>query len=74
MKKKIFVIFFLFTIIITAQEESDVQQAAVHATNPIAFVTKLQFQPNYTLKDNGGDELVRHLPKTYRCLLVGNML
>jgi len=55
---------FLFTIILIssfnliAQEESDVQQAAAHATNPLAFVTKLQFQPNYTLKDNGGDQLV----------------
>ena len=58
MKNKIFIVFFLFSVILVAQEESDVQQAASHATNPLAFVTKLQFQPNYTIKDNGGDQLV----------------
>ncbi len=44
--------------IVFSQEKSDVQQAAAHATNPLAFVTKLQFQPNYTIKDNGGGQLV----------------
>lgn len=32
--------------------------AAQNATNPLAFVTKLQIQPNYTFKDNGGDQLI----------------
>jgi len=41
-----------------AQENIDVTQAAEHATNPLAFVTKLQFQPNYAFKDNGGNQLV----------------
>ena len=50
----------LFTILSTglfAQEKSDVQKAAANATNPLASVTKLQIQPNYTLNDNGGDQL-----------------
>lgn len=42
---------------LVAQEESDVTKAAGNATNPLAFVTKLQLQPNYTFKDNGGDVL-----------------
>ncbi len=58
MKNKIFIIFFLFSVFLIAQEESDVTKAAANATNPLAFVTKLQFQPNYTLKDNGGNQLV----------------
>lgn len=49
---------FINSFNLIAQEKSDVQQAAGNATNPLAFVTKLQFQPNYTLKDNGGDQLV----------------
>lgn len=36
----------------------DVRNAAQNATNPLAFVTKLQIQPNYTIKDNGGDQLI----------------
>lgn len=51
-------LFLLSAYFVQSQKESDVQQAAAHATNPLAFVTKLQFQPNYTLKDNGGDQLV----------------
>lgn len=39
------------------EEENDVKDAAQNATNPLAFLTKLQVQPNYTLKDNGGDQL-----------------
>ncbi len=55
---KIINIFFLFsTVLLVAQEESDVTKAAGNATNPLAFVTKLQVQPNYTFKDNGGDVL-----------------
>ncbi len=55
---RIFLLLFLFiSAPIIAQEESDEQKAAANATNPLAFVTKLQIQPNYTLKDNGGDQL-----------------
>ena len=41
-----------------AQEKSDVQKAADNATNPLAFVTKFQIQPNYTFKDGGGDQVI----------------
>ena len=54
---KIVVVFSLLSATLTAQEESDEQKAAANATNPLAFVTKLQIQPNYTFKDNGGDQL-----------------
>lgn len=37
--------------------EETLAQAADHATNPLAFVTKFQIQPNYTLLDNGGNQL-----------------
>ena len=58
--KKIITLFTLFlSLVLTAQEENkENENAASNATNPLAFVTKLQFQPNYTLKDNGGDQLV----------------
>ena len=32
-------------------------EAAANAANPLAFVTKLQFQPNFTFKNGGGDQL-----------------
>lgn len=57
-KLYISIVIAFYSVTVFAQEESDVQQAAAHATNPLAFVTKLQFQPNYTLKDNGGNQLV----------------
>ena len=57
MKIKIVVIFLLLSATIKAQEKSDEQKAAANATNPLAFVTKLQIQPNYTFKDNGGDQV-----------------
>ena len=41
-----------------AQEESDVKKAADNATNPLAFVTKFQIQPNYTYKNGGGNQLI----------------
>jgi len=56
MKFKIYILFTLFSTGLFAQE-SDEQKAAANATNPLAFVTKLQIQPNYTFKDNGGDQL-----------------
>lgn len=60
MKLKFFIVVLLIGIsnYTNAQEQEDVTKAAEHATNPLAFVTKLQFQPNYTMKDNGGDQLV----------------
>ena len=58
----LFISCFIFSILssdlIIAQEDgSSVAEAAQNATNPLAFVTKLQIQPNYSLKDNGGDQL-----------------
>ena len=40
------------TVAQTTQKEEP--SAAANATNPLAFVTKLQVQPNFTWKDNGG--------------------
>jgi hypothetical protein len=40
------------TVAQTTQKEEP--SAAANATNPLAFVTKLQVQPNFTRKDNGG--------------------
>ena len=50
-------IFFLFNIKLNAQKKGDEENAASNATNPLAFVTKLQFQPNYNFLDEGGDQL-----------------
>ncbi len=41
-----------------AQEESDIKKAADNATNPLAFVTKFQIQPNYAFKNGGGNQLI----------------
>lgn len=60
--KKILVItvLMMYSSFAFAQEEkgSDVKKAADNATNPLAFVTKFQIQPNYTFKDGGGDQLI----------------
>ncbi len=62
MKKRkdllVFTILIITTSLALAQEESDVKKAADNATNPLAFVTKFQIQPNYTFKDGGGDQLI----------------
>ena len=58
MKRILLLLILSISVNVIAQEKSDVHKAADNATNPLAFVTKLQFQPNYTLKDNGGDQLV----------------
>ena len=43
---------------INAQEENQsLSDAASNATNPLAFVTKLQLQPNFTWKDNEGRQV-----------------
>lgn len=51
------IIIFLFNIKLYAQKEKAEENAASNATNPLAFVTKLQFQPNYNFLDGGGDQL-----------------
>jgi len=58
MKRSILIAFFIFSYSLFAQEESEATKAAGNATNPLAFVTKLQVQPNYIFKDNGGDVLM----------------
>ena len=40
----------------SGNDQSDLTNAAANAANPLAFVTKIQMQPNYTWKDNGGDQ------------------
>jgi len=59
MKKRIKLIAFLIltSSLAFAQDDSSMKKAAADAVNPLAFVTKLQFQPNYTFMDNGGDQL-----------------
>ena len=59
-RKILFVIavLFLTSSFTLAQEESDINKAADNATNPLAFVTKFQIQPNYAFKDGGGDQLI----------------
>lgn len=48
----------LCPIVLFSQEEKDEKTiAASKATNPLAFVTKLQFQPNFTFFDGGGKQL-----------------
>jgi len=47
---------FLINIQLFTQKNED-DNAASNSTNPLAFVTKLQFQPNYTFKDGGGDQI-----------------
>lgn len=40
------------------KNEQTLAKAADQATNPLAFVTKFQIQPNYTVLDAGGDQLL----------------
>lgn len=47
----------IVTANLIAQQEKEEENAASNATNPLAFVTKLQFQPNYNFLDGGGDQL-----------------
>ncbi len=57
--KKLFILFILFSSLLNAQEEPDdeIAAAAANATNPLAFVTKLQVQPNHTWKDNDASQI-----------------
>lgn len=57
MKVLIVLIIFLFNAKLFSQQEGEEENAASNATNPLAFVTKLQFQPNYNFLDEGGDQL-----------------
>ena len=61
MKQKLAIILLLISTALVAQKNTDVQKAAANATNPLAFVTKLQLQPNYTFKDNGGDQMSMYI-------------
>jgi hypothetical protein len=38
------------------EDNSNIEEAASQATNPLAFITKFQVQPNYTFKDNSGTQ------------------
>ncbi|UOK43109.1 MULTISPECIES: hypothetical protein [Flavobacterium] len=43
-------------LISQVKEEDEKKIGASLATNPLAYVTKLQFQPNFTFLDNGGKQ------------------
>ena len=57
--KQLTVLFIMINFFLSAQEkESDeIAAAASNATNPLAFVTKLQLQPNHTWKDNDASQI-----------------
>ncbi|MDQ6473091.1 hypothetical protein RB619_20820 [Flavobacterium sp. LHD-80] len=58
MKYKLSILSFIMCLTIKAQEEkSSLSNAASDATNPLAFVTKVQVQPNFTWKDNDGRQI-----------------
>lgn len=58
MKNILLLVLTLFFLSANAQEEkSSLSDAASDATNPLAFVTKLQLQPNFTWKDNDGRQV-----------------
>jgi hypothetical protein len=57
--KQIIFIFLLIGAFVNAQEKptDEIAEAAANATNPLAFVTKLQVQPNHTWKDNDASQI-----------------
>jgi len=59
--KKTLIILFLLCLCgqVNAQEQpaDELAAAAANATNPLAFVTKLQVQPNYIFKDNNATQI-----------------
>ena len=57
--KKLAILFFMVSAFLYAQEKpaDEIAAAAANATNPLAFVTKLQVQPNYTWKDNDANQI-----------------
>lgn len=60
MKRTLIILFLLcFCGQVNAQEKptDELATAASNATNPLAFVTKLQVQPNYIFKDNDATQI-----------------
>jgi hypothetical protein len=57
--KKLIILFILTSSFLSAQEKpaDEIAAAAANATNPLAFVTKLQLQPNYIFKDNDATQI-----------------
>nr|WP_315150215.1 hypothetical protein [uncultured Flavobacterium sp.] len=57
--KKLAILFFMVSAFLYAQEKpaDEIAAAAANATNPLAFVTKLQVQPNYIIKDNEATQI-----------------
>ena len=53
------ILFLLMASIFNAQEnpEDEIATKASNTTNPLAFVTELQVQPNHIWKDNGGAQI-----------------
>jgi hypothetical protein len=49
--------FILMVPIVLVAQETDNSDAAANATNPLAFVTKLQMQPNYTWKGSEAHQI-----------------
>ncbi len=57
MKTLVILFICLSNIELHSQQDKEEENAASNATNPLAFVTKLQFQPNYGFLDGGCDQL-----------------
>lgn len=50
--------FLITTILLNAQSDNnELGDAAANATNPLAFVTKFQVQPNYSFKKDGAHQI-----------------
>ena len=56
MRAKAHIVLFLCLIALTANAQ-DNSDAAADATNPLAFVTKLQMQPNFTWKEDDARQI-----------------
>lgn len=57
--KKLTLLFILTSLFLCAQEKTsdEIAAAAANATNPLAFITKLQVQPNHTCKGNDASQI-----------------
>jgi hypothetical protein len=64
MKKMKFSVFLVFIFLIARPAQAQPAEAAADAVNPVAFVTKLQVQPNFTWKE----EKARQLNLTMRLI------
>lgn len=53
------IVFSMVSVFLNAQEKlaDEIAAASANATNPLAFVTKLQVQPNYIFKDNEATQI-----------------